>query len=238
MAGLKGLSGLLAGTLCPKMRLKFSRAVDRRHSEVKREALSRLEKRLASTGRRLVAAAGVRTSEATVTLRLGGKTYTGRPDIIALVESRGRYGLVVVEAKSSREAAMSAQTLIQASLYAIPAYLCTRYPEGCTMRGRSVILEIDARHRDLGATLKAELDREADLTTLSRSGIMEFQVLVASPEGVDDVTGDSIDVIESLLAAPIHHALSDDAIVPGPWCRYCEHLRSGTCAAGLAVPRS
>ena len=238
MAGLKGLSELLAGTLCPNMKLRFSPVVEGRHSAVKHDALSNLNERLARTKQRLVATAGVRTSEATVTLRLGGQTYTGKPDIIALVEFRGRYNLVVVEAKSSRETAMSAQTIIQASLYAIPAYLCTRYTQDCMIRGQNATLEIDARYHGLRTALKAELDRSMDWAAFSRSGISDFRVFIASPAGMEDVTEDSLNIIESLLAAPIYHTVSDDAIVPGPWCRYCEHFRRGTCSAGLAVPHT
>lgn len=245
MIGLKDLSGLLAGTLCPKMKLMPQTAAGR-HAEAKKKAFSNLKKYLTDKGQRLVATAGINTGEATVTLELRGHIYKGRPDLIILTELQNHYNLVVVEAKSSIKSARSVQAVIQASLYATPAYLCTRYPQECTISisGRGIVhMIINASRNGLRAALEAILDsRDVDLSILLEKKISSFQVFVASPERIEDVTEDTVniigDIIESLLAAPLHYRISKNNIVPGPWCKYCEHFHRGTCTAGLILVRS
>lgn len=232
--GIRKLSELLAGTFCPKMKLLIPQSITNRHNTVKKRLKQRIEKHLLKQGWHLLATAGVRTNEASITITVGGQTYKGKSDIFAIAGASDQYTLIIVEVKSSDKISKSIFTIIQASAYALPIYSCLKLPQKCvvtsqnTMRGLE--FELTAEHGTIQATLDKNISTNK---TLSKHKISDLKVFVAGPNVLEDVTEYSQIIIENLMRIQNGINVNSEIIVPGRWCSYCELYHNGKCNVGL-----
>ncbi len=236
MTGVRKLSAVLTGTLCPKIKLNIPKEASEKHNNIKKEALQRLKQHLSSEGVRIVAVAGVSTNEASVRGIIGRATYNGRLDVLAIAKSKDGYIPLVVEVKSGRASSRSLDALFQASIYAAPFYKCLSNHNNCEINisGKEFIMKVYLNSSSVSDELRAEFDVNIDDFNIKLNNIRSFRVFLAGPGTLEDLTPYAKMIIEGILSAPsVATSSAKDMIVPGPWCAYCRLLHEGACTAGL-----
>ena len=233
MVSAKKVAHAVAGAQCPRFKLPQStgQRLSRRHEHVKRMAAREIEERLRSMGMTIVGVSGIQSDEPWITLRIGGLTVRGRPDLLVLALRRGSGAVAIAigEAKSGRTGVDALTTEMQAALYVAPLLPCKE--RGCTaeIRGDRLVIRTG-----LGE-VEARLDRRPGV---GRLRVREVLVYLAGPQGARDETEKILETARELLeiiaSLPAGLGGGPGALVPGPWCRYCEHFLNGSCTAGLA----
>ena len=242
--GVRQLAQVFARTFCPQFKFSSSEggAISARHETAKKKGYEAVKGRVVGEGWIIDGSAGIKNSEAKVTVTLHRLTYHGKADIVLLAskeEERGKeYLVIVAEAKSSMASMASLSTLLQGALYIAPLYGCRRYPSKCSVavrkEGEVYTFEVRSPTGILTAQLvPEERALQVDVINPAKIGYRLYLVsLRGNREEVREVTSDANIIIDAIYDFGVPQ-LSISNLVPGPWCNYCELLLNGKCSAGL-----